>query len=159
MSGYDNCHHIQVSACFCFIVCDKRSSYFTESDTGSQGLYDKTSLRTMLAVIDYLRHQQRPLEADRFAVFLYLNLHLLFEPALNMICSCYFRLTCLQHCRCMLAHKTLTVSFLQQLLCHSVRLKLLAGAELPGGGQSCSVLLSTFHRSAVHRDLRRQDQS
>ncbi|XP_054470748.1 LOW QUALITY PROTEIN: serine-protein kinase ATM [Anoplopoma fimbria] len=36
----------------------------SESDAASQGLYDKTSLRTMLAVIDYLRHQQRPLEAD-----------------------------------------------------------------------------------------------
>ncbi|XP_017275623.1 serine-protein kinase ATM isoform X2 [Kryptolebias marmoratus] len=36
----------------------------SESNTASQGLYDKTSLRTMLAVIDYLRHHQRPLEAD-----------------------------------------------------------------------------------------------
>ncbi|XP_031716383.1 serine-protein kinase ATM isoform X1 [Anarrhichthys ocellatus] len=36
----------------------------SESDAASQGLYDKTSLRTMLAVIDYLRHQQRALEAD-----------------------------------------------------------------------------------------------
>ncbi|KAE8295481.1 Serine-protein kinase ATM [Larimichthys crocea] len=36
----------------------------SESDTASQGLYDKTSLRTMLAVIDYLRHQQRPLESE-----------------------------------------------------------------------------------------------
>ncbi|XP_056296649.1 serine-protein kinase ATM-like isoform X3 [Pseudoliparis swirei] len=35
-----------------------------ESDAASQGLYDKTSLRTMLAVVDYLRHQPRPLEAD-----------------------------------------------------------------------------------------------
>lgn len=43
-----------------------------------------------------------------------------------------------------------TVSSFQQLLWDSVRLKLLAGAELPGGGQSCSVLLSTFHRPAVH---------
>ncbi|KAG7478644.1 serine-protein kinase ATM [Solea senegalensis] len=36
----------------------------TESDTASQGLYDKASLRTMLAVIDYLRHQQRQLSSD-----------------------------------------------------------------------------------------------
>nr|XP_020455917.1 serine-protein kinase ATM [Monopterus albus] len=36
----------------------------SESDTASQGLYDKASLRTMLTVIDYLRHQQRPLESD-----------------------------------------------------------------------------------------------
>ncbi|XP_037632338.1 serine-protein kinase ATM isoform X2 [Sebastes umbrosus] len=36
----------------------------SESDVASQGLHDKTSLRTMLAVIDYLRHQQRPLEAE-----------------------------------------------------------------------------------------------
>ncbi|XP_077397669.1 serine-protein kinase ATM isoform X3 [Festucalex cinctus] len=33
----------------------------SETDTASQGLYDKASLRTMLAVIDYLRYQQRPL--------------------------------------------------------------------------------------------------
>lgn len=42
----------------------------SESDSASQGLYDKTSLRTMLAVIDHLRHQQRPVAADRFAPFL-----------------------------------------------------------------------------------------
>jgi len=42
--------------------------YSSESDAASQGLYDKTSLRTMLAVVDYLRHQQRPLEADRFVI-------------------------------------------------------------------------------------------
>ncbi|XP_051934283.1 serine-protein kinase ATM [Hippocampus zosterae] len=36
----------------------------SETDTASQGLYDKASLRTMLAVIDYLRHQQRPLTSD-----------------------------------------------------------------------------------------------
>ncbi|XP_020498541.2 serine-protein kinase ATM [Labrus bergylta] len=35
----------------------------SEPDTASHSLYDKTSLRTMLAVVDYLRHQQRPLEA------------------------------------------------------------------------------------------------
>ncbi|CAM9316090.1 unnamed protein product, partial [Lampetra planeri] len=34
------------------------------SDTASPGLYDKASLRTMLAVLDYLRHQKRPLEAN-----------------------------------------------------------------------------------------------
>lgn len=39
-----------------------------ESDAASQGLYDKTSLRTMLAVIDYLRHQKRPLEPNRFVM-------------------------------------------------------------------------------------------
>ncbi|KAM8905494.1 serine-protein kinase ATM [Spinachia spinachia] len=36
----------------------------SESDAAGHGLYDKNSLRTMLAVIDYLRHQQRPLDAD-----------------------------------------------------------------------------------------------
>ncbi|XP_061682550.1 serine-protein kinase ATM isoform X3 [Syngnathoides biaculeatus] len=36
----------------------------SETDTTSQGMYDKASLRTMLAVIDYLRHQQRPLRSD-----------------------------------------------------------------------------------------------
>uniref|UniRef100_A0A1A8U1C7 non-specific serine/threonine protein kinase n=1 Tax=Nothobranchius furzeri TaxID=105023 RepID=A0A1A8U1C7_NOTFU len=36
----------------------------SESDSACQNLCDKASLRTMLAVIDYLRHQQRPLEAD-----------------------------------------------------------------------------------------------
>ncbi|XP_026219215.1 serine-protein kinase ATM [Anabas testudineus] len=37
---------------------------YSESDTASQGLYDQTSLRTMLAVIDYLRHQKRPLDSN-----------------------------------------------------------------------------------------------
>uniref|UniRef100_A0A3B3YKP7 non-specific serine/threonine protein kinase n=1 Tax=Poecilia mexicana TaxID=48701 RepID=A0A3B3YKP7_9TELE len=36
----------------------------SESDSASQGLYDKTSLRTMLAVVDYLRHQQRKVQDD-----------------------------------------------------------------------------------------------
>ncbi|KAK2847025.1 hypothetical protein Q5P01_010024 [Channa striata] len=36
----------------------------SEVDTTSPGLYDKTSLRTMLAVIDYMRHQQRPLDSE-----------------------------------------------------------------------------------------------
>ncbi|XP_061537263.1 serine-protein kinase ATM isoform X2 [Phycodurus eques] len=36
----------------------------SETDSTRQGLYDKASLRTMLAVIDYLRHQQRPLRSD-----------------------------------------------------------------------------------------------
>ncbi|XP_038141476.1 serine-protein kinase ATM [Cyprinodon tularosa] len=36
----------------------------SESDSASQGLYDKASLRTMLAVIDYLRHQQRTVAAE-----------------------------------------------------------------------------------------------
>lgn len=31
------------------------------SEVANQGFYDKASLRTMLSVIDYLRHQQRPL--------------------------------------------------------------------------------------------------
>ncbi|CAN9511502.1 unnamed protein product [Ophioblennius macclurei] len=35
----------------------------SESDTASIGLCDTTSLRTMLAVVDYLRHQRRPAEA------------------------------------------------------------------------------------------------
>ena len=51
-------------------VCDQHLLFFTESDAASQGLHDKTSLRTMLAVIDYLRHQQRPLESERFALVL-----------------------------------------------------------------------------------------
>ncbi|XP_070761541.1 serine-protein kinase ATM isoform X3 [Enoplosus armatus] len=48
-----------------------RSATPLNSDSGTSGhlsvacgLHDKTSLRTMLAVIDYLRHQQRPVEAD-----------------------------------------------------------------------------------------------
>ncbi|XP_034556513.1 serine-protein kinase ATM [Notolabrus celidotus] len=36
----------------------------SQSDSASHSLYDKTSLRTMLAVIDYLRHQKRPREAE-----------------------------------------------------------------------------------------------
>ncbi|KAF3692958.1 Serine-protein kinase ATM [Channa argus] len=40
------------------------SGKFGTLDNASQGLYDKTSLRTMLAVIDYIRHQRRPLDSD-----------------------------------------------------------------------------------------------
>uniref|UniRef100_A0A3P8UQX8 non-specific serine/threonine protein kinase n=1 Tax=Cynoglossus semilaevis TaxID=244447 RepID=A0A3P8UQX8_CYNSE len=40
------------------------SSDHGTSDTASVGLYDKASLRTMLAVIDYLRHQPRSLASD-----------------------------------------------------------------------------------------------
>ncbi|KAK0156293.1 Serine-protein kinase ATM [Merluccius polli] len=36
-----------------------------ESDMMSQGSLDKASLRTMLSVVDYLRHQQRPVETGR----------------------------------------------------------------------------------------------
>ncbi|CAJ1065758.1 serine-protein kinase ATM [Xyrichtys novacula] len=36
----------------------------SESDSTSHHLYDKTSLHTMLAVIDFLRHQQRDINAD-----------------------------------------------------------------------------------------------
>lgn len=43
----------------------------SESDSASQGSYDKASLRTLLAVVDYLRHQRRPLAADRSALILY----------------------------------------------------------------------------------------
>ncbi|XP_029372822.1 serine-protein kinase ATM isoform X2 [Echeneis naucrates] len=35
----------------------------SESDAASLGIHDKASLRTMLTVIDYLRHQQRALES------------------------------------------------------------------------------------------------
>ncbi|XP_061575088.1 serine-protein kinase ATM [Cololabis saira] len=60
--------HIQEFFSFCSRSAQAASRSATplnsdsESDTASQGLYDKTSLRTMLAVIDYLRHQKRPLE-------------------------------------------------------------------------------------------------
>lgn len=88
----------------------------SESDPASQGLYDKTSLRTMLAVIDYLRHQRRPLAADRFALFL--TLKFLFRPALHLICSCYGRLHVFINVG---AWKRMnTVSFLRQLLRHRV---------------------------------------
>uniref|UniRef100_A0AAQ5ZKL6 non-specific serine/threonine protein kinase n=1 Tax=Amphiprion ocellaris TaxID=80972 RepID=A0AAQ5ZKL6_AMPOC len=62
--------HIQDFFTFCSRSAQASSRSATplnsdsESDTASPGLYDKTSLRTMLAVIDYLRHQQRPVEAD-----------------------------------------------------------------------------------------------
>ncbi|XP_069003708.1 serine-protein kinase ATM [Embiotoca jacksoni] len=62
--------HIQDFFTFCSRSAQASSRSTTplnsdsESDAASQGLYDKTSLRTMLAVIDYLRHQKRPLEAD-----------------------------------------------------------------------------------------------
>lgn len=47
----------------------------------------------------------------------------------------------------------------QLLLRHRVRLQLLAGTQLPGGGASRPVLLGTLHRPAVHGDLRGQNQS
>ncbi|XP_047449742.1 serine-protein kinase ATM isoform X2 [Mugil cephalus] len=62
--------HIQDFFSFCSRSAQAASRSATplnsdsESDSVSQGLYDKTSLRSMLAVIDYLRHQQRPLEAE-----------------------------------------------------------------------------------------------
>ncbi|XP_031608533.1 serine-protein kinase ATM isoform X2 [Oreochromis aureus] len=62
--------HIQDFFSFCCRSAQASSRSATpltsdsESDTASQGVHDKTSLRTMLAVIDYLRHQQRPLDAD-----------------------------------------------------------------------------------------------
>ncbi|TDH15077.1 hypothetical protein EPR50_G00027380 [Perca flavescens] len=62
--------HIQDFFSFCSRSAQASSRSATplnsdsESDAASQGLYDKTSLRTMLAVLDYLRHQQRPLDAD-----------------------------------------------------------------------------------------------
>uniref|UniRef100_A0A671YCG8 non-specific serine/threonine protein kinase n=1 Tax=Sparus aurata TaxID=8175 RepID=A0A671YCG8_SPAAU len=55
--------HIQDFFSFCCRSAQASSRSATplnsdsESDTASQGLYDKTSLRTMLAVVDYLRHQ------------------------------------------------------------------------------------------------------
>ncbi|XP_034023977.1 serine-protein kinase ATM isoform X2 [Thalassophryne amazonica] len=60
--------HIQDFFTFCSrsVQASSRSAtplaYDSESDTACHGLYNKASLRTMLAVIDYLRHQQRPLE-------------------------------------------------------------------------------------------------
>ncbi|MED6266273.1 hypothetical protein CHARACLAT_000394 [Characodon lateralis] len=62
--------HIQDFFSFCSRSAQAASRSTTplnsdsESDSASQGLYNKTSLRTMLAVIDYLRHQQRPVQAD-----------------------------------------------------------------------------------------------
>uniref|UniRef100_M4AR83 Serine-protein kinase ATM n=1 Tax=Xiphophorus maculatus TaxID=8083 RepID=M4AR83_XIPMA len=55
--------HIQDFFSFCSRSAQAASRSATplnsdSSDSASQGLYDKTSLRTMLAVIDYLRHQQ-----------------------------------------------------------------------------------------------------
>ncbi|KAM6933084.1 serine-protein kinase ATM [Xenentodon cancila] len=62
--------HIQEFFSFCSRSAQAASRSATplnsdsESDAAGQGLYDKTSLRTMLAVIDYLRHQKRPLESN-----------------------------------------------------------------------------------------------
>ncbi|KAM3874841.1 serine-protein kinase ATM [Diretmus argenteus] len=62
--------HIQDFFTFCSRSAQASSRCATplvtesESDVVSQGLMDKASLRTMLAVIDYLRHQQRPLDKD-----------------------------------------------------------------------------------------------
>ncbi|XP_027901387.1 serine-protein kinase ATM [Xiphophorus couchianus] len=62
--------HIQDFFSFCSRSAQAASRSATplnsdsETDCASQGLYDKTSLRTMLAVIDYLRHQQRQVQHD-----------------------------------------------------------------------------------------------
>uniref|UniRef100_A0A8C5DKK5 non-specific serine/threonine protein kinase n=1 Tax=Gouania willdenowi TaxID=441366 RepID=A0A8C5DKK5_GOUWI len=62
--------HVQDFFSFCSRSAQASSRSVTphnsdsDSDTVNKGLFDKSSLRTMLAVIDYLRHQQRPLEAD-----------------------------------------------------------------------------------------------
>uniref|UniRef100_A0A3B3UHQ1 Serine-protein kinase ATM n=1 Tax=Poecilia latipinna TaxID=48699 RepID=A0A3B3UHQ1_9TELE len=55
--------HVQDFFSFCSRSAQAASRSATplnsdSSDSASQGLYDKTSLRTMLAVVDYLRHQQ-----------------------------------------------------------------------------------------------------
>uniref|UniRef100_A0A8C5DF41 non-specific serine/threonine protein kinase n=1 Tax=Gouania willdenowi TaxID=441366 RepID=A0A8C5DF41_GOUWI len=68
--------HVQDFFSFCSRSAQASSRSVTphnsdsDSDTVNKGLFDKSSLRTMLAVIDYLRHQQRPLEADRFVITL-----------------------------------------------------------------------------------------
>ncbi|XP_076001414.1 serine-protein kinase ATM isoform X2 [Genypterus blacodes] len=62
--------HIQDFFTFCSRSAQSSSrsatplDVYSESDSANQGLFDKASLRTMLAVIDYLRHQQRPLQAN-----------------------------------------------------------------------------------------------
>ncbi|XP_054884551.1 serine-protein kinase ATM isoform X2 [Poeciliopsis prolifica] len=62
--------HIQDFFSFCSRSAQAASRSATplnsesESDSASQGLYDKSSLRTMLTVIDYLRHQQRQVQND-----------------------------------------------------------------------------------------------
>lgn len=44
--------------------------FCAELDVASQSLPDQNSLRTMLAIVDYLRHQQSPVSTERFAVCL-----------------------------------------------------------------------------------------
>uniref|UniRef100_A0A665TGJ9 non-specific serine/threonine protein kinase n=1 Tax=Echeneis naucrates TaxID=173247 RepID=A0A665TGJ9_ECHNA len=45
----------------------------SESDAASLGIHDKASLRTMLTVIDYLRHQQRALDSNFWLQLNYLE--------------------------------------------------------------------------------------
>ncbi|XP_029922757.1 serine-protein kinase ATM isoform X2 [Myripristis murdjan] len=63
--------HIQEFFTFCSRSAQASSRSATplttdsgESDAASRGLVEKASLRTMLSVIDYLRHQRRPLDSD-----------------------------------------------------------------------------------------------
>ncbi|XP_077468061.1 serine-protein kinase ATM [Stigmatopora argus] len=62
--------HIRDFFSFCSRIAHASSRSATpllpdsDTDTVSQSLYDKVSLRTMLAVIDYLRHQQRTVKSN-----------------------------------------------------------------------------------------------
>ncbi|XP_042342685.1 serine-protein kinase ATM [Plectropomus leopardus] len=92
--------HIQDFFSFCLRSSQASSRSATplnsdsESDTVSPGLYDKTSLRTMLAVIDYLRHQQRPLEVESCATVcgsnFWLELNYLEVAKAAQSCSAHF---------------------------------------------------------------------
>ncbi|KAM9801505.1 serine-protein kinase ATM [Neosynchiropus ocellatus] len=62
--------HIQDFFSFCSRSAQASSrsatplNHDSESDTASPGLYDATSLRTMLTVVNFLRHQPRPSDTD-----------------------------------------------------------------------------------------------
>uniref|UniRef100_A0A8C5CNQ1 non-specific serine/threonine protein kinase n=1 Tax=Gadus morhua TaxID=8049 RepID=A0A8C5CNQ1_GADMO len=65
----------------------------SDSDMVIQGSLDKASLRTMLSVVDYLRHQQRPVDTDGSAVGdtnSWLELNFLEVARAAQACSAHF---------------------------------------------------------------------
>ncbi|RVE64573.1 hypothetical protein OJAV_G00127090 [Oryzias javanicus] len=92
--------HIQDFFSFCARTAQAASRSATplipdssESPAPTQNSCDKTSLRTMLAVIDYLRHQQRPLDFKNATVCdsnFWLDLNYLVVAKAAQSCSAHF---------------------------------------------------------------------
>uniref|UniRef100_A0A8B9JDG6 ATM serine/threonine kinase n=1 Tax=Astyanax mexicanus TaxID=7994 RepID=A0A8B9JDG6_ASTMX len=70
-----------------FSLCSRPAN--PSKDASSQAQPDKCSLRTMLAVIDYLRKQSRPLRPGRFSNF-WLDLNYLEVARAAQLCSAHF---------------------------------------------------------------------